>query len=99
MIREVRRIPPQRLLPETTRPQPMRVPVTVDADTYGAVADGVKELRLPSALLSVGDIVHLVELGDDGMPTGRCCYRLVTRKHAGLVTVLSATGQCEGRHE
>lgn len=58
----------------------MRVTVPVDLGLYRAVVGGASVLRLDGSLLSVGDIVHLVEHDDDGRPSGRCCYRLVTRK-------------------
>lgn len=92
MIRDVKRTP--------ARPQPARVTVVVAEDVFTAAVTGEKELALPdSAQVNVGDIVHLVERVDGGL-TGRCCYRLVTRKRrgVGLVTVQSAKGQCERRH-
>lgn len=85
----------------TLRPQPTRVTVPADEALYARAITGHTELRLPAGTqVDVGDIVHLVEHG-----SGRCCYRLVTRKGGqrapgGLVavTVLPGTGQCEGRH-
>lgn len=98
MIRQVRRIPPERPLLQP-QPQPRRVRVLVDTGLFEAAVAGVAELLLPGeARVEVGDIVHLVERAD-GQNSPRCCYRLVTRKLGErLVTVLPGAGLCVGRH-
>jgi hypothetical protein len=101
VIRQVRRIPPQRALPTVAQPEPKRVRVVVDTGLFEAAVAGATELLLPGeARFAVGDILHLVERAD-GRNSPRCCYRLVTRKrrHDGRqATVLPGRGQCEGRH-
>lgn len=98
VIRQVRRIPPERRPPAVRLPQPTRVTVIVDTELLEVVVGGAKELRLPTDTRPVvGDVVHLVERAD-GTNSPRCCYRLVTRTYRGVVTVLPGMGICEGRH-